>query len=744
MANTTQLNDFGEKIGGARKDLWQRRGLLSSDLLEMNEREADKYVRKDNIWKKIDYQTMMDSGIPFDVVYFIKTVKDSLPASPRYLYSDNTPESRLERQRQYIDTVREIQGVMEGIGSKTDALGVHRYLMDNGYIEESGAIGYRYRVTAQSQDNPTITSKLMNAMLITSEARFEREITREAQREQFGVPKEQKIPKGYEVRYNDGKNTWSKNDDWQPDTYYVTKGRGILQTNLATREDAVKWAQEAAGAQSSNRKQRYTPPQLEHIRRDGIDYRHGHDADGQDYLDAYGFKGGEFGNWMTQNDRRASLNMGFDALKDLADALKISDRDISYGGALSIAFGSRGQGTAVAHYEPMRQVINLTKMRGAGSLAHEWWHGLDDYLGRRMGVKGYMSDHPHKHPLFQKLMETIQYKAESPEQAAKRTEVRDKMTRQNAEQSLDYSVLSYIKNKGSKSDLALYDTLKASFLRGDAGSVNKLNMLKKELCGRIIPKEDRNRLLSYERILRDLDRSDTPKIERTITDYYADARAMGKNCEKDGGYWDSNVELTARAFATYVMDRLPSRSDYLVGHAECASITIDANGEAKVLRAYPVGQEREAINAVFDELVAELKRTQYLTHDDRLPSPEPKIQPAPRPAPPVVQATLGANGYGQISFGDMLSQQSPVSSIRFLREGQDFHKENWSLYEYSDRVELHRPDGIEKLLPEAGQTANDIFLKQMSGLLSEGLCIEADTIDFVGVPSHSQEDEMER
>ena len=70
---------------------------------------------------------------------------------------------------------------------------------------------------------------------------------------------------------------------------------------------------------------------------------------------------------MNQNDRQTSLNMGFEALKDLASALKISDKDIAYQGTLAIAFGARGSGNAAAHYEPLRTVINLTKMHGAGS-----------------------------------------------------------------------------------------------------------------------------------------------------------------------------------------------------------------------------------------------------------------------------------------------------------------------------------------------------------------------------------------
>ena len=85
---------------------------------------------------------------------------------------------------------------------------------------------------------------------------------------------------------------------------------------------------------------------------------------------------------------RLPLNMGFEALKDLAAALHVSDKDIAHQGTLAIAFGARGSGNAAAHYEPLRKVINLTKMHGAGSLAHEWWHGLDDYLGGKMGAKG--------------------------------------------------------------------------------------------------------------------------------------------------------------------------------------------------------------------------------------------------------------------------------------------------------------------------------------------------------------------
>lgn len=97
--------DFGEKIGGAKKDLWSARGLYSADLDDMNEREADKYVRKDNVWKKPDYQAMLDDGIPIGVVYYIKKVRDAVPASPRYYRAYNYEENHISKNGTLIPSV---------------------------------------------------------------------------------------------------------------------------------------------------------------------------------------------------------------------------------------------------------------------------------------------------------------------------------------------------------------------------------------------------------------------------------------------------------------------------------------------------------------------------------------------------------------------------------------------------------------------------------------------------------------
>ena len=630
MAENIQHEDFGEKIGGAKKDLWKDRGLYVDDLSGMNEREAEKFVKKDNIWKKPDYQAMLDDGVPLGVVYFIKKARDSLGASPGYKYSDSTPELRRARQEEYIETVRQLQAVIEDVRTVDDAMQAYdRFLVQNGYLEQvqGWAGGTYYTVTKKGQDNPAITNKLAQTLHIRSVSHFERNFTQKAQKEQFGVSKDQKVPKGYAIHFYNG-DGYSKNNDWKTGTYYVTKGYSILQTNFETREAALKWVQDFARQRSKGGKVRFTPPQLAHVRRTGPDYRNGQEITGQHYLETFGFRGGEFGNWMNQNDRQASLNMGFEALKDLAAVLQISDKDIAYQGTLAIAFGARGSGNAAAHYEPLRKVINLTKMHGAGSLAHEWWHGFDDYLGAKMGAKGMLSEQPRLYPLFQKLIDTMKYKPETPEQAAKRTEAQSERTRKNAASWLDSAVLGSLKRYGNEEQMETYTVLREAFLSGETGSVEKISAFKKSVTGRVIPKSERERLELFERMLHSMQEQETPQIGRTETDYYRNSVRMGKECEKDGGYWDSNVEMTARAFACYIKDKLPYQSDYLAGHADCAVAFVSSrDGEMEVLKAYPQGEERKAINAVFDEIVADLKLHHILTHEETtLPLP---VQTAP-------------------------------------------------------------------------------------------------------------------
>lgn len=102
----------------------------------------------------------------------------------------------------------------------------------------------------------------------------------------------------------------------------------------------------------------------------------------EQFSDAFGFRGVQFGNYVEGPRRQADLNRAYDSLHDLADVLNVPTKALSLNGRLGLAFGARGKGKAAAHYEPGEVAINLTKGNGPGALAHEWFHSLDNYFGR--------------------------------------------------------------------------------------------------------------------------------------------------------------------------------------------------------------------------------------------------------------------------------------------------------------------------------------------------------------------------
>lgn len=134
--------------------------------------------------------------------------------------------------------------------------------------------------------------------------------------------------------------------------------------------------------------------------RNGKDYRNGANVTPEQFTSEFGFRGVQFGNYVEQTRRQEDLNNIYDAIMDLSELLNIPPKAISLGGKLGIAFGARGNGgkhAASAHYEPVEIVINITKEHGPGSFAHEWFHAVDNYFERQRGNKlSYITDKPRQ------------------------------------------------------------------------------------------------------------------------------------------------------------------------------------------------------------------------------------------------------------------------------------------------------------------------------------------------------------
>ena len=120
-------------------------------------------------------------------------------------------------------------------------------------------------------------------------------------------------------------------------------------------------------------------------------------------LAKYKLKGIEFGQWVTNEDAYNYLAALVVALDDMAKVLGWSN--IGLDNMVGIAFGARGHGRALAHFEPRSYMINLTRYKrhvtdpftgqviktaktrrfsytgGVGALAHEYGHALDYFFG---------------------------------------------------------------------------------------------------------------------------------------------------------------------------------------------------------------------------------------------------------------------------------------------------------------------------------------------------------------------------
>lgn len=104
------------------------------------------------------------------------------------------------------------------------------------------------------------------------------------------------------------------------------------------------------------------------------------EVDLQQILQDFKLKGFEFGNWLSNEDRYKFIIATQKSLLDLA--LIFGTKNVGMDYSLGIAFGARGLQRAAAHYESVGNMINLTKMNGKGSLAHEYGHAIDYVFGR--------------------------------------------------------------------------------------------------------------------------------------------------------------------------------------------------------------------------------------------------------------------------------------------------------------------------------------------------------------------------
>ncbi|MDL5055903.1 LPD5 domain-containing protein [Geitlerinema calcuttense] len=396
-ANIDQFQDYGDKIGGAKKDIYQRvNGVTDEDLTTQPLSKA---------FPRPDFAQLINNGsLSLESAKVLSFYYDNIPAKPRKAY--RIP-NWVKQVNAVLDIFKDVLASSSPTIAETFLKRANMPLTDQyetysawldvtGFPATSASMrGYqikKFRPWKEGESpDPAYTivkGPYIKATFQTAHAAAEhlQKMLSEPSKTTFSIYEDRKTKdifigkKGSKgtVRLVEGFATVKEARAFQKDN----------QVSLEEMWEALKYKQGVERKDSG-----------EEVR-EGKDWLKGRDiASTEEFARAFGFKSVEFGNWVkqgnTKNERQQSINDAYNSLMDLADVLGLHPKAISLNGTLSLALGARGSGYASAHYEPGKIVINLTKTRGKGSLGHEWWHALDNYFSRMRGDKsGYITESP--------------------------------------------------------------------------------------------------------------------------------------------------------------------------------------------------------------------------------------------------------------------------------------------------------------------------------------------------------------
>ncbi|WP_313205865.1 PLxRFG domain-containing protein [Psychrobacter faecalis] len=383
-----EIEDFGEKITGARKDMdsfYQRE--ITDD--EISNQPLSK------IWPKKDIEVIEDK----QTAALATVLRGTIPSKPRKGYKLNNWVAQVKNARgimqqimgddtlvgQFIDKMTQVKGLQ--------TTSYHAQLLnhiDRDSWSRVTAVDHRPYYTIKNDDGSL--SQDMNFDVTIDKRRHvipteNKQISEVVDKVNELLSGEVKAPTLKFDLYSRGRGdtkswfiTQTSDKDKTPLITFNDRdsARAFLKENNNELSELWEQHKEKVNVKKTDTRSRQNRERI------GPDHRSGQDVTTEQFMKAFGLRGGQFGNWVKQGanskDRQGMLNDAYDAFMDLAGVLGIPSEAIGLGGKLGMSFGARGKGSAMAHYEPSQVVINLTKTKGAGTLAHEWFHALDHHF----------------------------------------------------------------------------------------------------------------------------------------------------------------------------------------------------------------------------------------------------------------------------------------------------------------------------------------------------------------------------
>ena len=382
-----RIEDVGEKIGDARKDVWKE--IIAR--IKNKKQGIEEALKKSSAGKLFsslfDEKELLESGVSNEVVTFISAVKGSLGTKPRSLSKLNMWINKVLHQydmcEQALENWESVKKKIDEWKYYSQPFYMYRAAMAVGGYESGRDVGNAelWQIADGYSDGKSVAGQWCVRKAGAYDGIYKTYEEAAEALKKFagenaavdGKGKRKEVKLAIYKRRTDG--TMFIAPEGKPDV--------IIQDGFKTLYEASAYKKE----HYAEMQERYRtlmdgikPKFNENRERKGRDWRGGKDVSAEDFREAFDFRGVEFGNWMQQKDRRQALNECYDSLMDLAMVCGVSPKALSLGGKLAMAFGARGGGKFNAHYEPDKVVINLTKTKGAGSLAHEWFHAIDNYF----------------------------------------------------------------------------------------------------------------------------------------------------------------------------------------------------------------------------------------------------------------------------------------------------------------------------------------------------------------------------
>lgn len=391
-----KIDDFGEELKGAAKHQW---GQLAESMKADHDIEEIKKQSLSKLFPHPDYSKMHESGIESDKLALLATLRSIIPTKPSSAYKVNQWAEQVKGVRDIVNTlmgghisVADIKAhfqrsktTLNAVGNKVDLISqfkpeqmaeASKYSIRSGHYTYFDGKSYpdgktMYELVAPKGVTANISAGSMSELLPKAKEFIETKINSDKGET---APKQAKLEiytrrtdKSVFIGYKGAMGVLPLKAGFKT----PAEARAYLAENRAEIEAKLDKLRKV-----SREEQR----KLTNEPRTGIERRKGN-VTSEQFSDAFGFRGVQFGNYVEGPRRQSELNDAYDSLVDMAELLNVPAKALSLNGELGLAFGARGKGGAKAHYEPGQVVINLTKGNGAGSLAHEWFHALDNYFG---------------------------------------------------------------------------------------------------------------------------------------------------------------------------------------------------------------------------------------------------------------------------------------------------------------------------------------------------------------------------